>query len=114
MLTIAEIRRQYPSPMSMREPDPDGAAYCVAGAIVQAHQALLTFTPDNCAFPGEYEFTWALLELNPALDDADVDDEEDTQAWVYANAILDLNDARNFEGAWRLAEEALTFGGNVS
>jgi hypothetical protein len=118
MPTIAEIRAQYPYPVSLRDYDPPDddpiRCYCVGGAICLAHPgiaaAVCGLNEDEWHFPGEYDLATVLMALNPDLNDPVMADIEDTKAFRYAWAIIESGDLyRYFDEAWRLAEEALAY-----
>jgi hypothetical protein len=112
ILTIAQIRQQYPTPM--REVDRQGKApeqcYCVGGAIVQAFRNLVPLSyVDDWQFPGESALAEALIDINHELDADEVVDFHESQGMDFASGIIDYNEHGEFEDAWRLAEEALAY-----
>ena len=111
MLNLTEIRQHYPTPSRLRDWDEtDTAVYCVGGAICQAARTVLGFIDvDNRQFPRECDLAHVLADLNPALDDDDAEDIEDTKAWEFADAIVQSNEERDFDAAWRYAAEALAY-----
>ena len=105
MLTIAEIRRQYPHPIRAYESnseacsteerlEPDGE-YCVAGAI---YMSVTGKRGRGIAFPMPAAAARALAILNPRLSPG--------EAYALAVDIIAANDCENFEEAWLQAEQA--------
>jgi hypothetical protein len=107
MITLQEIRTQYPHPVSYRDVWPDTAKgpethYCVGGALCSylGHKGLAPKT--YYGFPQAYKIRQALMIANPRLTLAIAD--------TYANGLMVTNDiSRDFEAAWNLLETALTF-----
>ena len=99
-ISIATIRAQYPTPETANPygPNRDGD-YCVGGALALAFYGL---EPDTPRFPEEDAIAEVLQALNPAI--------ADTLALEYADALVDANDAGDFEEAWRVAGKALAYG----
>lgn len=113
-LSIAEIRRQYPEPISDREfPKPQGT-YCVGMAVMLAHGA---WENDSDSFPGEGDLAEVLCALNPALEgprpgatEEDVLEEiEQSLAYAFAEQITSANDAGDVDEAWEIAGRALDY-----
>jgi hypothetical protein len=112
-LTIADMRKQYPAPMSGHDPKTPGAldCYCVGGALCRA-VALDCGLPAPSGFPTVRELAVALIHLNPALGANPYGTGLGlTMAWAYATVIIVANDARDFAQAWDWAEQALAYRG---
>ena len=95
MITMGQIRAQYPHPQvaSVAEADPNG--YCVGGAVCR-----VAFPAVSANFPLPSSIDDALQHLNPALTPG--------LAWAAACRITDRNDAQDFAGAWNAVEKALS------
>jgi hypothetical protein len=107
-LTIAEIRKQYPAPISGRDRESHGVCdcYCVGGALCRA-VALDCGLPEPPAFPTVRELAVALIHLNPDLGINTYGTGLGlTMAWAYASIIIAANDGGRFAQAWHYAEQA--------
>jgi hypothetical protein len=96
MITLAEIRAQYPTPMratDSHEIDEPGQ-YCVGGAFCRAVTAGL-----RQGFPTHVLIGRKLQTQNPAL--------SDELAARFGLAIIGHNEARDFDSAWKLLGAAL-------
>lgn len=112
--SLADMRAQYPQPVSERDAPHPAGAYGVGMALMLAHGA---WARADESFPGEGDLAHVLCDLNPHLDVPPRDwtategavDVEATLAYLCAEAITAANDAYDFETAWELAGRALDY-----
>jgi hypothetical protein len=102
-ITAAMVREKFPHPVSMddRKAGVPGC-YCVGGAFLAiVHESSNRGIPD-IAFPEPEPIGDALRRVNPSLSGGRAD--------RFAWDIIHTNDARDFDGAWRILDEALSYG----
>lgn len=131
-ITVEQLRRKYPEPVkSSPEATANPASYCVGGALAlelgcyisegssvsspgQANQGRVgapsaggVFTPNKGTllemgmFPDPAVLAALLIHVNPGLSSAAGD--------AFAETIVRKNDTGNFETAWGLLSEALSW-----
>jgi len=106
MITAAQIRTQYPRPISTGTCPTTRYSYCVGGALylyVHSRESLLhSLLPaaPTCCFPGVGEIRHLLQHENPALSFERAD--------FAAMRIVALNDIGQFEESWQALDWALT------
>lgn len=93
MITVEQIKQQYPYPVRFADSELTDRAYCIGGAICHV-------TGTHVNFPRINQLAIALIDLNPHLDWYD--------APGYASLIITENDAGMFESAWETVNVALT------
>lgn len=93
MITAAEIRAKYPNPSACGVSH-DESNYCVGGALCQ-------FLGEDYRFPLPGEMADRLGRINPSLN-AD-------RALEFGFEIMNANEEQNFDRAWQLLDEALTW-----
>lgn len=106
MSLIDKIKQTYPDPKRVRGDDPLYGSYCVGGAIclyLRDHEQVFSYDAASYgrAFPRVHILADALGTGNPDL--------SYNKAAYYADKIIDLNDAGNFEQAYQFAGEALEY-----
>lgn len=112
MTTMQEIRACYPHPVTgdgHSDVTYTDECYCVGGSVVMyvnnqheyygRPQTVAEFA-DSSRFPDRRELAAYLRELNPRLGT--------TQAWYYADTIIEENDGREYDAAWCELDRALT------
>lgn len=105
-VTVEAIKQQYPNPATEKTGVSD---YCVAGAVAAYYNLqdeVSSFISDRELFPDKQEAISILKQINPKL--------QFDLASDYAQDIIDYNDFGNFETAWNLVHEALTYNQNNS
>ena len=99
-----QIMTQYPHPVPAHTGlliDARPEAYCIGGACCLTFpEAVKGVTPRR--FPNPRDLAEWLVALNPQLDD--------WRAFDLAGLITHNNDAGHFSRAWRLVDQALTYG----
>jgi len=102
MLTVAEIRADYPTPSASPADDEYRACkqpYCVGGALCLYADIRFGRARYIPKFPDLIELTTALRKVNTTL--------RPDEANTYAEYIIEMNDAKEFEEAWQALDEAL-------
>lgn len=96
MLSLDEVKKQFPIPMSIYDTNHVPGAYCVGGAICAT--TLVTIVSK---FPSWKYIADALLLRNPGL--------TTRIALQFAYRVVYENDRRNFDAAWAAVENAINW-----
>ena len=96
MMTMSEIKRQYPKCISVTSLWKTNNDYCVGGAFLRAFKG-----EENAkGFPTPTYLAKELVAANPRLDPLD--------AYELALRITGFNDTKEFDKAWAALDEALS------
>lgn len=99
MMTAAQVRAKYPTPVRSRTIYPQITGYCVGGALFLAFYDP-QYQPAS-VFPGATQIRDLLMRANP--------DVSFLMAELAANDIIMFNDAGSFEAAWRVLDQVLSY-----
>lgn len=102
MINVQDVRKRYPSPVSASVCNFKGE-YCIGGALCKymEPEADENYMP----FPRINTLAAVLIKANPKLGT-----DYHTYALYFSREITKLNDHHNFDEAWKVLEEALTYG----
>lgn len=101
---VEQLKHQYPHPTIFDEvKEVDDFSYCVGGALLMDYAQYSERDYYVKRFPSDHELARVLLRINDNLDIQN--------AYYFAEGIIRHNDNADYEAAWALLDDALTFAG---